>query len=88
MIYIVTYDLVEPGQNYKKLLELIMETHSWARLGGSSYLINSQDTAVQLREKFKRALDLNDKLYVGKVDPPAAWSGYSKDVSDWIKENL
>ena len=33
MIYIVTYDLSQPGQNYDKLLNLIKEEINWARLG-------------------------------------------------------
>ena len=88
MIYIVTYDLQEPGQRYTELLELIKATRNWARLGQSSYLIDSNDTAVQLRDRFLGALDSNDKLYVGQVLAPAAWTGMSEDVTKWIKERL
>ena len=53
MIYIVTYDLSQPGQNYDKLLNLIKEEINWARLGGSSYLVESNSTSVELRDKYK-----------------------------------
>ncbi len=43
---------------------------------------------VQLRDRYKNALDYNDKLYVGQVSVPTAWTGYSKEVTDWIKEKL
>lgn len=88
MIYIVTYDLREPGQNYDNLLRIIKSEPAWARLGGSSYLIDTEESAVNLRDKYKRVLDSNDKLYVGIVKAPAAWLGMPDDVSNWIKDNL
>lgn len=89
-VYIVTYDLKNElsSQKYEKLIELIKEEGVWARLGGSAYLIVSNCTPVELRDKFVRVLDSNDVLYVGEVSAPAAWSGYSKEVSDWIKSKL
>jgi hypothetical protein len=89
-VFIVTYDLrgETEGQCYHKLIELIKEEGVWACLGGSSYLIVSDHTAVELRDKFKEALDSNDMLYVGCVSAPAAWTGYSKEVTEWIKEKL
>lgn len=88
MIYIVSYDLVEPGQNYDSLLSKIKEADSWARLGGSSYLIESTKSPKELRDEYKVILDSNDKLYVGRVVAPAAWTGMPKDVSEWILDKL
>ncbi len=89
-VYIVTYDLdnESTSESYTRLISLIKEEGVWACLGGSSYLVESEQTAVELRDKFKQALDNDDKLYVGAVSAPAAWVGYSKQVSDWIKEKL
>ncbi len=88
MIYIVSYDLIEPGQKYENLINLIKQDGKWARLGGSAYLVDSDSTAVELRDRFKTVLDGNDKLYVGRVTIPAAWLGMSEGVSKWIKEKL
>lgn len=88
MIYIVSYDLSEPGQNYDALIEKIKESDAWARLGGSSYLVESTKDAKELRDEYKTLLDSNDKLYVGKVEAPAAWTGMPTDVSTWILEKL
>lgn len=89
-VYIVTYDLrtETDSQSYQRLIDLIKEDGVWACLGGSSYLIESDQTAVELRDKFKRVLDGDDMLYVGRVTAPAAWTGYSKEVTEWIKEKL
>lgn len=88
MIFIVSYDLIEPGQKYEELIKLIKLDGKWARLGYSAYLVDSELTAVELRERYKSVLDGNDKLYVGRVTLPAAWSGMSEGVSKWIKEKL
>ena len=68
--YIVTYDLRKEisAVDYERLITLIKEDGVWARLGGSSYLIQSHSSAVELRDKFKRALDKNDMLYVGEYE--------------------
>lgn len=89
MVYFVTYDLTEASQkNYERLLELIKEEGSWACLGGSSYLVESDHTAVELRDRYCSVLTTEDMLYVGLTQAPAAWHGYSKDVSDWILKKL
>ena len=88
MVYIISYDLCAPGRHYEELAELINKEGAWARLGGSAYLLESNKTAVELRDSFKRILDINDKLYVGIVKAPAAWTGMSLEVSDWIKQRL
>jgi hypothetical protein len=88
MVYIVSYDLIEPGQRYDDLINLIKQEKVWAKLGGSAYLIESSMTAVELRDRYKEVLDGNDKLYVGAVTTPAAWYGLSDQVSEWIKNNL
>lgn len=90
MVYIVTYDLYnEVGpQPYQALVTLIKEEKIWARLGGSSYLIESDKSARELRDLYTSVLDRNDKIFVGKVSAPAAWYGYSEEVSKWIRNKL
>ena len=88
MVYIVSYDLSVPGQRYEELFSLIDKEGAWARLGGSAYLLESNKTAVELRDSFKVALDNNDKLYVGIVNAPAAWTGMPDEVTEWIKKRL
>ena len=43
---------------------------------------------TELRDKFKQALDSNDKLFVGAISAPAAWYGLSDEVSKWLNNNL
>lgn len=89
-IYIVTYDLKgeSTSDRYNKLIELIKEEGVWACLGRSSYLIESECTAVQLRDKYSRVLQRDDMLFVSVVTAPAAWAGYSQQVTNWIKQKM
>lgn len=86
----VTYDLRDDAhsQSYQNWISLIKEGGVWAYLGGPSYLIESDLTHVELRNKFKNAIDKNDMLYVGAVTVSAACYCYSEEVTKWIKSKL
>lgn len=86
--YIITYELHRPGQNYEELLRRIKSYGTWARLGGSEYIIVSTQTAVQIRDYLNGAIDDNDSLFVGTLIAPAAWHGMTEEVSNWIRNNL
>ena len=88
MIYIISYDLSEPGQRHEELIGKIKESTAWAKLGESAYLIDSDKTAIKLRDDYRTVLDANDKLYVGQVIAPAAWYGMPEEVSNWILDKL
>lgn len=86
-VLIISYDLTNPGQNYEALVKLIKAHGTWARLGGSAYLIFTEATPVSVRDNLKAALDRNDKLYVGVAPAPSAWTGMSEEISNWLQEN-
>jgi len=86
--YIISYDLSEPGQNYEDVLKAIKEYSGWARIGGSAYVILSENSTAEVRDNIATALDSNDKLFVGTLNAPAAWVGLTDEVSDWLKKNL
>lgn len=88
MIYIVVYDLLEPGQHYDSLIKKIKEYDGWAKLGYSCFLIKTEKYATEVRDELIQFVDENDKLYVGKVTTPAAWLNMPKDVVKWINDNL
>ncbi len=88
MVYIVCFDLVAPGRKYDELVTLVKQDQRWARLGRYAYLVDSELSAVELRDRYKTALDGNDKLYVGQITLPAAWAGMSDNVGNWIKKKL
>jgi hypothetical protein len=86
--YIVSYDLSNPGRNYEQLLARIKSYISWARLGGSAYVIVADQSAFEVRDNLMAVLDGNDKLFVGTIKAPAGWCGLGDEVSQWLRNYL
>jgi len=86
--YIISYDLIQPGKNYEELLKIIKAYLNWARLGGSAYVVQTEESSVQIRDKLLTVLDTNDKLFVGTISAPAAWYGLGTEVSNWLIDKL
>lgn len=86
--YIISYDLHQPGQNYEELLKRIKSYSSWARLGGSSYVILTEKGHIEIRDHLQQGLDKNDQIFVGKISAPAAWFGLGTEVSNWLIDKL
>jgi hypothetical protein len=83
-VLIVSYDLSNPGRNYEQVVQKIKSYTSWARLGGSAYLILTESAPSQVRDSLWLLMDKNDKIYVGVAPVPSAWEGMPNDVANWI----
>ena len=84
--YIVTYDLSQPGRNYGELYNRIKSYPVWAQITESSWAISSDQTAVEIRDHLRGALDQNDKILVGLLGS-SAWAGLDEAVSNWLKKD-
>lgn len=75
-VYVVSYDLTRPGQNYEALWTELR------RLGGqrvlqSQWAVNVTNTATELNKHLWGYLDANDRLLV-----------MARDSGDWAGTNL
>jgi hypothetical protein len=86
--YLITYDLMKPGQNYEKLYEAIKNVGPWCHLLESNWVVKSDLTAAQIRDKITPHIDKSDKLFVAQLSRDAAWIGLSEEISKWLKDNL
>ncbi len=85
-VYLVTYDLHKPGNNYTEILEQIKK-YGWAKLSESSYAISTTETATAAYKRIHAKVDANDTLYVISLRTP--WNGRGpKAVNDWLDKNL
>ncbi len=84
----IGYDLVEPRQNYDELIEAIKNLGNWWHCLDSTWLLKTGLSAVQIRDALSPFVDSNDLLLVSQVAGDAAWEGFSKDCSDWLRNNL
>ena len=70
MVYMITYDLNNPGQNYDKVIQAIKDasTGVWCTYWKSAYLIRSNyEDASDVFSKIKPYLDDNDTALVIEV---------------------
>ncbi len=84
--YIVDYDLHRPGQNYPRLSKAIedhYETH-WHMLG-STWIIQTFESAEQIHGNLAPQIDPNDKLFVAGLSGEAAWDGFFPKGTEWLK---
>lgn len=82
--YIVSYDLHTPGQNYEDLISKIKNYPTWAKITLSTFVIETTDTAVTVRNNLQSSLDYNDKIFVWTIKAPAAWNWLWDEVWKWL----
>ena len=88
--YLITYDLIKPGQNYNELYEAIKKLCSgsaWHCLD-SVWIVKTNLTAAQICDILKLHIDSNDKLLVVGLSGEGAWIGFDDKCSSWLKINL
>lgn len=88
---LISYDLVLPEtyEDYKLLIQYIKSYSSWAKPLQSVWLVKTTKTPGQVRDEIKAKIDSNDKVLVMDVTK-TGWATFnvSKEVTDWMKENL
>ena len=79
--YIVCCALKAPERDYADLVEAMERVGSatWPCFE-STWLVNAQKTAAQIRDELKPYLDGNDQILVIEVGTAAAWRGISATV--------
>ena len=89
--YLISYDLGLPEtyDDYKILMQYIKSYSRWAKPLQSVWLIKTDKTVSQVRDEIRDRVDSNDKVLVIDVTN-ANWGTYhvSKEVTDWMKNNL
>ena len=86
--YLIGYDLNEEDQDYDTLIEKIKEIGNWWHCLDSTWIVKCDNTAVEIRNFLKQFIDTNDKLLVVHLSGEAAWTGFSDECSQWLKNNL
>lgn len=91
-VFLITYDLNNPGQKYNCIKEKIETKYSWWKCLNNIFIVKSNDTASDIRDYLSSCVDGNDKLLVLKLATGAsrggAWKGLSKECSDWLIDAL
>ena len=86
-VYQVSYDL-RKQRNYDALYERIKSYGSWCHALESSWVIVTTQSASQIRDYLKGAMDQDDGLLVTRLQGEAAWYGLDGERSNWLKQQL
>jgi hypothetical protein len=87
--YLISYDLLKPGQDYSDLIaaiEKISATH-WHILK-SAWVVATDLSAMEILNRLLPYLDANDKMIVNQLGRDAAWTGSLSNGSDWLRSVL
>jgi len=85
--YIVSYDLRSPGRNYNPLYEAIKLFPQWGKVTESLWVVVANDDAASIRDRLRRLVDSNDRIFVLRSGTEAAWVNSICD-NEWLKRNL
>lgn len=90
-VYIVGYDLNRPrgASAYPELIKALKEDFTnWWHYLDSTWVIVTNLSAAQVRDKLQQHIDSGDELLVARLSGESAWTGFDKTASDWLKTNL
>ena len=80
-VYLVTYDLRQPGKDYSSVHEFLKQ-FAYCKDLESVWLIDTQWTAQQLRDGLQQRIDSNDKTFVVRLIRD--WASYNYGCADWL----
>lgn len=86
-VYQIDYDL-RKQRNYDDLYKRIKAYGGWCHALESTWLVVTEQTAVQVRDNLLQAMDGDDGLLVTRLKGEGAWSGLSGEISSWLKKQL
>jgi hypothetical protein len=72
-VYLISYDLDKPGQDYPRLIKEL-ERLGAVKVLYSEWLFKSNSSAAQIRDHLVRFVDSNDMLLVLGLTGEAAWT--------------
>lgn len=86
---LITYDLVNPGQNYKPIHDAIKSYGKWCHVLDSTWVVAGTGlAAASVRDKIRSVTDSNDKLWCVDITGDG-WGSVSlaDNINDWLKTN-
>ena len=88
-VHMIVYDLQRQGQKYPEIDKKIQSiTGKYWRILESTWIVQTDLTAVQVREMISPLTDANDKLVVVRLSGEAAWKGFGDEGNSWLSDVL
>lgn len=83
-MYLITYDLNSPGQNYEALYNAIKELGHWRHALQNTWFVESNYSAGQIRDHLKKVVDSGDAIFVCEIK--GDWAAYGVTAASWLNE--
>lgn len=86
-IYIISYDLKNPGRDYSSLYDAIKK-YDWQHPLESTWLVKTEDSADNISQTLRSdgKMDESDLLFVCRLDPKDRQGWLDKSVWEWIRK--
>lgn len=88
-LYVISYDLKNPGRDYTSLYEAI-KSFEWKHPLESTWLVKTDHSADYIA-KYLRAdgrMDVSDLLFVCKLEPNDRQGWLDKSIWEWIRASI
>lgn len=87
--YIVIFELSNSATTRAALIKRLRAYGTFCPLTKQSWAIVSEQTAAQVRDNLKEALETSDRLYVFRSGTEGAWrNSYGTKYNEWLKKYL
>ena len=80
-ILLVTYDLKKPGRDYAPVHKWL-KTFAYCKDLESVWLLDTNWTTEQVRDKLRELVDTNDKIFVVRLQ--RSWNSLNFGCGDWL----
>lgn len=84
-VYVVAYDLDQPGQNYPALVNALEKVGA-VRVQLSLWLLQDSGAATEVRDWVRNHTDANDRVFVAEISV-SRWAGWKMmtGAAEWLK---
>ena len=88
MLYLITYDLKNPGKNYNELYDGIKQLgRAWWHYMDSVWLIQTQLSVDDCNNNLRPFMDNNDYIFVVDITNQARQGWLPEKAWNWIREH-
>ena len=87
--YLIIYQIGLPEVSYANLIAYLKTASQWARPYANTWIIKTTTDVATIRDGVRDRITKNDKVLVTEISS-RNWGtfGVSKEVTDWMKNNL
>lgn len=88
MIYLITYDLMQPNRDYEPLYEAIKKCGSnWWHYLESTWIVATDISVNECVKRLRQTMDDNDNLLVVNITGQERQGWLPSKAWDWIKQH-